>query len=71
MWFCVVFTLPSPLFSTVFQSDGCLYSRGHGGSWLGCLVWQPSAQSPSCQQINIVLFTDNFDYIICSKFKQS
>ena len=32
-------SLPPPsLLSTVYQCDGCLSSRGHGGSWLGCQV---------------------------------
>ena len=30
--------LPHPLLSTVYQCDGCLYSQGCGGSWLGCQV---------------------------------
>ena len=29
---------PHPLLSTVYQFDGCLSSRGRGGSWLGCQV---------------------------------
>ena len=29
---------PPPLLSTVYQFDGCLSSRGHEGSWLGCQV---------------------------------
>ena len=34
-----VFHIPSPpLFSTVYQCDGCLSSPGCGGSWLGCQV---------------------------------
>ena len=30
---------PHPLFSTVYQCDGCLSSWGREGSWLGCQVF--------------------------------
>ena len=30
--------LPHPLLSTVYQCEGCLFSQGRGGSWLGCQV---------------------------------
>ena len=48
-------SLPPPsLLSTVYQCDGCMSSRGHGGSWLGCQVCQPSLQSPSWSWLPIV-----------------
>ena len=31
-------SLPHPLLSTVYQSDGCLSYLGRGGSWLVCQV---------------------------------
>ena len=33
-----VSSLPHPLLSTVYQCDGYLSPRQHGGSWLGCQV---------------------------------
>ena len=37
----VVFHLPVPLLSTVYQCDRCLSSRGRGDSWLSCQVLPP------------------------------
>ena len=49
-------SLPHPLLSTVYQSDGCLSYLGRGGSWLGCPGFcQPSVRSPSWSWLPIVV----------------
>ena len=48
-------SLPHPLLSTVYQTDGCLSYLGRGGSWLGCQVLPAISQSPSWSWLPIVV----------------